>query len=124
MVGSIAVGFRPWGIVYDSTDGNLYVTNSIDHTVSVISGVTNTIIDSPIPVGVFPEGIAFDSANGNLYVANSGDNSVSVISTAAPLIPPDTTITSAGQPGHMNKLTLALSVTVALTAMLPTSNKQ
>ena len=59
------------GIAFDSANGNLYVANYFDNTVSVISGQTNTVIGSPIPVGYDPRGIAFDSANGNLYVANN-----------------------------------------------------
>ena len=59
------------GIAFDSANGNLYVTNFSDNTVSVISGQTNTVIGNPIPVGSRVHiGIAFDSDNGNLYVAN------------------------------------------------------
>jgi YVTN family beta-propeller protein len=77
---TIRVGSGPDAIAFDSMNGNLYVANQVDGTVSVISGQTNTVIGSPIPVGKTPFGIAFDSANGNLYVTNSGDNTVSVIS--------------------------------------------
>jgi YVTN family beta-propeller protein len=62
----------PWGIAFDSANGNLYVTNTQDFSVSVVSGKNNTVIGSPIMVGKVPPGgpyaIAFDSANGNLYV--------------------------------------------------------
>lgn len=69
-------------IAFDSSNGNLYVTNQGDNTVSVISGRTNTIIGNPIPVGSAPLGIAFDSNNNNLYVVNSGENpgTISIIS--------------------------------------------
>jgi YVTN family beta-propeller protein len=75
----IPVGTQPQGIAFDSANGNLYVTNFFDNTVSMISGAINTVIGSPIAVGSHPVGIAFDSANGNLYVANDGSNIVSVI---------------------------------------------
>ena len=68
VIATIAVGSRPFNIAYDSSNGNLYVGNYNDGTISVISGQTNTVIGSPIPVGGF--GIAFDSANGNLYATN------------------------------------------------------
>jgi YVTN family beta-propeller protein len=68
VIATIAVGSRPFNIAYDSSNGNLYVGNYNDGTISIISGQTNTVIGSPIPVGGF--GIAFDSANGNLYATN------------------------------------------------------
>jgi YVTN family beta-propeller protein len=76
---TIPVGY-PDAIAFDSTNGNLYVANQVDNTVSVISGQPNTVIGSPIPVGAARFGIAFDPANGNVYVANFRDNTVSVIS--------------------------------------------
>ncbi|MGA9154981.1 MAG: YncE family protein [Candidatus Nitrosopolaris sp.] len=83
---TIHVGSGPTGIAFDPKNGNLYVTNSRDKTVSVISGQNNTVIRT-IPCcvqytynKVTPWGIAFDSANGNLYVTNSGDNTVTAIS--------------------------------------------
>jgi YVTN family beta-propeller protein len=80
VVGSpISVGTTPRGIVFDSANGNLYVSNLSSGTVSVINGTTNTIIGSQIHVGATPFGIAFDSANGNLYVTKQGSNTVSVI---------------------------------------------
>src|SRR5713226_1961056 len=85
VIANIPVGSGPGGIAFDAANGNLYVANNHDNTVSVISGQTNTVIGIPIPVGNGPFGIAFDSANGNLYVTNfkdtnNGGNTVSVIS--------------------------------------------
>jgi YVTN family beta-propeller protein len=79
------VGINPYGIAFDSSNGNLYVANSGSTIVSVISGKTNTVIGNPIPAGTGPAGIAFDSSNGNLYVTNFanfviGAGTVSVIS--------------------------------------------
>jgi YVTN family beta-propeller protein len=84
VIDTITVGTAPNEVAFDSFNGNLYLTNHVDNTVSVISGQTNTVIGSPITVGSGPVGIAFDSANGDLYVANHGafrmQGTVSVIS--------------------------------------------
>jgi YVTN family beta-propeller protein len=77
-------GEVPVGIAYDSANGNIYVTNDnsydehSDSNVSVISGMTNTVIDK-VTVGDGPTGIAYDSDNGYLYVANCGSGNMSVI---------------------------------------------
>jgi len=77
---AILVGSHPFGIAFDSTNGNLYVTSLNGRTVSVISGLTNTEVNR-IGLGSTPEYIAFDSANNNLYVTtNFQSNAVSVIS--------------------------------------------
>lgn len=78
---TLPVGSYPEGIAFDSANGNLYVTNKNDNTVSAISGQTNTVIGSPIPVGSDPSWVAVDPAKGNLYVANFGSNTVSIIAT-------------------------------------------
>jgi YVTN family beta-propeller protein len=77
---SLHVGSGPTGIAFDPKNGNLYVTNSRDKTVSVISGQNNTVVRT-IPCcvqytynKVSPSGIAFDSANGNLYVTGSTES--------------------------------------------------
>lgn len=79
VIATIPVGSAPFGVAFDSANGNLYVVNQDSGTVSVISGQTNTVVGSPIPVGNSPFCIAYDSANDDLYVGN-GDGHVSVIS--------------------------------------------
>ena len=54
------------------------MTNELGNAVSVIDGMTNTVIGT-IPVGTGPVGIAFNRNNGFVYVDNSGPNTVSVI---------------------------------------------
>jgi YVTN family beta-propeller protein len=56
----------------------MYVTNGGSNTVSVINGITNTVV-ATIPVGLFPRAIAFNPDNGFMYVANEESNTVSVI---------------------------------------------
>jgi YVTN family beta-propeller protein len=72
-------GLDPYGAAFDSTNGDVYVTDAYSDTVSVISGTTNTVI-ATIPVGADPYGAVFDSTNGDIYVTNSGSTYVSVIS--------------------------------------------
>ena len=72
VIATIPVGGGPYGLAFDSANGNLYVDNRVGDAVSVISGQTNTVISDPISVGINPVSIAFDSANGNLYVIGRG----------------------------------------------------
>ncbi|MGA8709846.1 MAG: YncE family protein [Thermoplasmata archaeon] len=55
--------------VYDSENGDVYVTSSITNNVSVIHG--KTFVTS-IPVGQAPNGAAYDSTNGEVFVSNEG----------------------------------------------------
>jgi YVTN family beta-propeller protein len=88
LVTSIPVGVNPYGVGYDSANGNIYVANFGDNSVSVINGATNAIVNT-IPVGVNPAGVTYDSANGNIYVTAYSGNSVSVIATLAAPTSPD-----------------------------------
>ncbi len=69
--GVITVGDVPYGIAFDGT--NIYVTNYVDDTVSVIDPNTNTVT-ATINVGNGPWGIAFDGTN--IYVTNRWDDTV------------------------------------------------
>jgi YVTN family beta-propeller protein len=83
VVATIPVGESPYNIAYDSAKGELFVTNSYDSTVSVISDNTNTVV-ATIPVGTEPFGIAYDSGKGEIFVGNEETDtrnySLSVIS--------------------------------------------
>jgi YVTN family beta-propeller protein len=74
---TITVGNEPTDIAFSGT--NLYVTNLLDDTVSVINPTTNTIIDI-IDVGNGPSAIAYNGTN--LYATNAISNTVSVINPA------------------------------------------
>ena len=52
-------------IAYDSGKGDLYVTNSFDDTVSVISDSSNSVIGN-ITVPYDPQGVAYDGARGDI----------------------------------------------------------
>ena len=42
------------GVAVNSAGTRVYVTNHVSNTVSVIDGITQTVIGSPIPVGTQP----------------------------------------------------------------------
>ena len=78
---SVSVGGGPYGIAFDSTNGDIYVTDLGTSTVSVISGSTNAVVATvPLGTSTSSRGIAFDSASGDLYVTNYNPSTVSVIS--------------------------------------------
>jgi YVTN family beta-propeller protein len=71
-------GSETQAIAFDSFNKDVYVTNSLSDSVSVIDGSTNAVLTT-VPVGSYPSAIAFDSSNGMLYVCNQSSNTVSVI---------------------------------------------
>ncbi len=77
-VPNVRNGLDPIGLVFDSANGYIYVSNDGSNTVSVINGTTNTVIDN-ITVGTYPSGVAYDSANGYIYVSILNSSTVSVI---------------------------------------------
>ena len=77
---TIPVGSAPYGIAFNSDNGNLYVTNGGGNTVSVITPNNKHRHRPQYPVVQGLQGIAFNPSNGNLYaVANHHPNPVSVI---------------------------------------------
>ena len=84
------VGNSPEQLVVDEATNTIYVTNTGDNTVSIVSGVHCNGTDMSrcnhtwptFPVGSSPQALAFNPINRTLYVANRGDNTVSVINTS------------------------------------------
>ena len=72
-------GFGPRAAVWDSMNGDIYVTNEDSGNVSVISGSTNRAV-ATISLGTTVFGVTYDSRSGDIYVTDSGSNKVSVIS--------------------------------------------
>ena len=66
-------------IAVNSTTNRIYVVNTIDDTMSVIDGSTNTVLGSPIPVGPDPLAVAVNATTNRVYVADWGADTVSVI---------------------------------------------
>jgi len=66
------------GIVANLRTHRVFVTNSLDDSVTVFDGNTLTVVDT-VPVGDNPLGVAVDSALGYAYVGNRASNNISVI---------------------------------------------
>jgi YVTN family beta-propeller protein len=67
VVGSIAVGANPEGILYDPASNEVFVANMWSNTVSVISGATNDV-EATVPVDSTPYGLAWNNATNQVYV--------------------------------------------------------
>jgi YVTN family beta-propeller protein len=64
------------GIVTNPTTHHVFVTNSLDDSVTVFDGYSLAVLDT-IPVGDNPMGIAVDPGLGTVYVGNRAGNSIS-----------------------------------------------
>ena len=81
----IGVGDEPNGVALSPDGSRLYVANTVNGTVTVLSvdragGSYSTVI-ATITVGTEPYGLALTPSGRKLYVTNSRSNSVSVIDT-------------------------------------------
>ena len=74
---TLVVGQEPVGVVFDSAQDDVFVTNGGSNNVSVISATNNSVVGS-IPSGQSPAGIAYVSSVGELFVTNP--TTVTVIS--------------------------------------------
>ena len=81
LTNSIPIGLEPYAIAFDPANGDLYATNAIGDTVSVIDAATSAVI-ATIPVGSIPQGVAYDSSNGQIFITNSESDNISVIDGA------------------------------------------
>ena len=81
VVGSIPLGgFNPTAAVFDSRNGDIYVSDTNGQNVSVLNGSTDSLVTTvPVAHSGNPLGLAFDAANGNIYVTNGGAGTISVI---------------------------------------------
>ncbi|MNN47414.1 hypothetical protein D3C81_1618320 [compost metagenome] len=64
----------------NTSTNSIYVTNHFLEVVSVIDGITNTVI-ATIPVGDNPVGLEVNSASNKVYVANSISSNVYIINS-------------------------------------------
>ena len=69
VVATLKVESGPVGVAYDSTKGEIFVTDFFNNTVSVISDATNAIV-ATVGVGNNPVGVAYDSSKGEVFVAD------------------------------------------------------
>jgi len=79
VVETVTVGSLPWDIAYDYQKGEVFVSNQVDGTVSVVSDSNNSVV-ATIPVGNDPEGLAYNPDKGEIFVADYGSNTTSIIS--------------------------------------------
>jgi YVTN family beta-propeller protein len=77
---TIPVGREPQSLVLAADDSKVYVANTVDGTVSVISTANNQVVKT-IPVGTEPRAVALSPSGNKLYVANASSNNISVIDT-------------------------------------------
>jgi len=78
---TIAVGASPQGLGFNPNNHTLYVTNTNDNTVSVISTMSQNVV-ATFPAGAAPRavGIVFDS--NTVFIGNRDDLTVSIIDGA------------------------------------------
>lgn len=76
---TVPVGYRPATPALDTENGDIYVSNSLNDSVTVISGTTEKVLKN-ITVGSFPGTAEYDPANGELYVPNQDSMNLSAIS--------------------------------------------
>lgn len=81
VVGTVAVGAMPIGVVAPLLRGKVYTSDEGSNQVSVISRATRSRL-RVIPVGPRPHHIAASNLGDRVYVAEFGSNTVGVIDTA------------------------------------------
>jgi DNA-binding beta-propeller fold protein YncE len=80
IVANIPVGIGPFGIAYDQDNGDVYVANSINGTISIVDGLENTVSLELFRWGSDnPVGISYNISNNRLFVTNTNSSTVSVI---------------------------------------------
>jgi YVTN family beta-propeller protein len=87
VIGTVVLGpgdasLGPEGVAIDPSRNRIFVTNSKNSTVYVISGDTNQVMTITHSALVTPWGAAYNPNNGRVYVASNGRNSVVVINSA------------------------------------------
>ncbi|WP_245238035.1 Ig-like domain-containing protein [Paenibacillus etheri] len=76
----IKVGKTPNSAAINPDKTQVFVTNRLDNTVSVIDPITDTV-SATLTVGKDPNGVAFNRDGSKAYVANKFDGTLSVINT-------------------------------------------
>ena len=82
VVKTIPVGNGPQGVAIDSVDDTVYVTNTNSNTMSVIDGVSATVV-STVTGFLEPAGIAVNQRSNTVYVVNADDSSIAVLEDGA-----------------------------------------
>ncbi len=86
------------GVAVNRASGNVFFTNSGDHTVSVVSGATDQIIKS-IPAGKNPYGAVVNPTTQKVYIGNRDSHDLTVIyDTITPTMTATATATRTNTP--------------------------
>jgi YVTN family beta-propeller protein len=67
------------GVAVDTATGNVFFTNSVSDTVSVVGGAVDRVI-AEVPVGSNPYGAAADPGMMQVFIGNRDDHNVTVLS--------------------------------------------
>lgn len=86
VVGTIAVGEAPKGIIASSDGTKVYVANSGSNSISVIDTSANRVINTIENFGYAPEELALAWDGNTLYATNPCSNNVSVIDLVSNLV--------------------------------------
>jgi YVTN family beta-propeller protein len=81
VVGSIAVGNAPMGIVASPDNARLYVANSGDRSISVVDVAAERVVDTIGNLGRVPTELALSRDGTLLFAVNTDTDSVSIIDT-------------------------------------------
>jgi len=79
------------GVTADSSNGNVYVTDSQSNVAYVIDGTTQKVLTS-VHVGPNPTGAVYDSVNSEVYVANFFGDDVRAINTVNNIVVANITV--------------------------------
>jgi len=101
----------PVALAYDPSNGEVFVANSEDNTVTVISDSTDSVL-ATVPAGSGPFALAYDSSKGEVFVADVDDNTVLVIE------PPSNSTTATSSTSSVSS---ASSVTVSGASSSPSA---
>ena len=99
---TVTVGGSPTGLAYDPSRGEVFVANSANDSVSVISDTNDSVV-STVQVGQDPLGLVYDPSTSQVFVANHLGNSISVISDSKDAV----VATVDGLPGPMASPTIS-----------------
>jgi YVTN family beta-propeller protein len=86
VVGTIAVGQSPIGIVASANGAKVYVANSGSNNISVIDTAANRVIDTISNFGYSPAELALSDDGQWLYATNPDSDNVSVIDTVSQMV--------------------------------------
>lgn len=82
VIATINTGTQSFGIAASPDSSKVYVTNSLQSTVSVIDTATNTVTSTiALAANAFPRGVIFSPSGTRAYVAQQGLSSLAVIDT-------------------------------------------